>query len=130
MISGSKMASWIDKLESEGKKRKRTKKGVEQSTPETPRGPVFECWVTLRPADPTSGDPGMVEPCYFVVTVDGMLTLTDRKGTPLRDAKPTQIGNHRPEAIASVLARARRNDDPEGGSFNRRLEYGPLPDWC
>jgi len=110
--------SWIDKLESHGRK------AAKEKRPAKPKPVVCQVIVTTRPSDPDSGDPGSARIGYY--TVEGeLLTLTDERGTLKNDQdqmitavleSPTTA-----HAVASVLTRNRSR-----GSGMRGFEKGAL----
>jgi hypothetical protein len=71
------MGSWIDKLETHGRK------AAKEKQPARPKAKVERVICTIRPSDPETGDPGSARFGYY--TVDGeLLTMTDENGTPIK----------------------------------------------
>ena len=71
----------------------------------------------------SENDPGQIDVGYFIVE-DGMVTLTDQNGEPIKDMKPEKVGNADLKYIAGLLIRKRRSESNE--DFNRQLDYRPL----
>ena len=113
------MGSWIDKLETHGRKAAKEKK------PAKPKPKVERVIVTIRPSDPETGDPGSARFGYY--TVDGeLLTMTDENGTPIKNDQDQMItavleSPTTAHAVASVLTRNRSR-----GSGMRGFEKGAL----
>ena len=111
--------SWIDKLETHGRKAAKEKK------PAKPKPKVERVIVTIRPSDPETGDPGSARFGYY--TVDGeLLTMTDENGTPIKNDRDQMItavleSPSDAHAVASVLTRKRSR-----GSGMRGFERGAL----
>jgi hypothetical protein len=81
---------------------------------------VEQIIVTVRFAEPEDGDPGEAAVGYYTVE-DGLLTMTDEHGTPLKNSMPVKLEDpSKAQAIAASLVKKRRND-PE--NFNRPLRY-------
>jgi len=114
--------SWIDKLESHGRK------AAKEKRPAKPKPVVCQVIVTTRPSDPDSGDPGSARIGYY--TVEGeLLTLTDERGTLKNDQdqmitavleSPTTA-----HAVASVLTRNRSRGSGMRGFEKGALKYPP-----
>jgi hypothetical protein len=115
----SVMGSWIDKLETHGRK------AAKEKRPARPKAKVERVICTIRPSDPETGDPGSVRFGYY--TVEGeLLTMTDENGTPIkndRDEIVTATLEHPSDAhgVAASLTRKRAR-----GSGMRGFEKGAL----
>ena len=115
--------SWIDKLESHGRK------AAKEKRPAKPKPVVCQVIVTTRPSDPDSGDPGSARIGYYVVEGD-LLTLCDENGTPIktdRDEMITAVLEHPSDAhaVASVLTRKRSRGSGMRGFEKGALKYPP-----
>jgi hypothetical protein len=116
------MPKWLDRLEDAGRK------AVADSKLPRPAPKVERVIVTTRTSDPDSGDPGSANIGYYIVE-DGLLTLTDQSGTPLKtegDKPITAIiePGVDPRAVAASLTYRRARNTIDG--FNRRLVYPKL----
>jgi hypothetical protein len=115
----SVMGSWIDKLETHGRK------AAKEKRPARPKAKVERVICTIRPSDPETGDPGSARFGYY--TVEGeLLTMTDENGTPLKNDQDQMItavlaSPSDARAIAGVLTRNRSR-----GSGMRGFEKGAL----
>jgi hypothetical protein len=113
------MGSWIDKLETHGRKAAVEKK------PAKPKPKVERVIVTIRPGDPETGDPGSARFGYYFVEGD-LLTMCSEDGAPIktdRDEMITAVLEHPSDAhgVAAVLTRKRAR-----GSGMRGFERGAL----
>jgi hypothetical protein len=95
---------------------------------------VFHVYATVRLPN-GDNDPGQVTTGYYTLA-DGILTMTDSKGTPVRDLNSGEKVTHKLAAgdDAAVIARRltmkihrmlRGESGPAG--FNRPLSYLPAP---
>jgi hypothetical protein len=115
----SVMGSWIDKLETHGRK------AAKEKRPAKPKPKVERVIVTIRPSDPETGDPGSARIGYY--TVEGeLLTMCDENGAPLKTDHDQMItavleSPSDAHAVASVLTRKRSR-----GSGMRGFEKGAL----
>ena len=115
--------SWIDKLESHGRK------AAKEKRPAKPKPVVCQVIVTTRPSDPDSGDPGSARIGYY--TVEGeLLTLTDERGTLKNDQDQmiTAVLESLSDAhaVAAVLTRKRSRGNGLRGFEKGTLRYPKL----
>ena len=115
--------SWIDKLESHGRK------AAKEKQPAKPKPKVERVIVTIRTSDPETGDPGSARIGYY--TVEGqLLTLTDERGTPIKNDQDQMItavleSPTTAHAVASVLTRNRSRGSGMRGFEKGALKYPP-----
>jgi hypothetical protein len=116
------MSSWIDRLESHGRK------AAKKKQPAKPKPKVERVIVTIRPSDPETGDPGSARIGYY--TVDGdLLTLCDENGTPIKNDQDQMITatlEHPSDAhgVAASLTRNRSRGGFEKGALRYPDEGG------
>ena len=115
------MASWIDDLAGHAAK------SAKKKQPAKPKPAVHQVIVTTRPADESTGDPGACRVGYYTVQ-DGLLTLTDENGSPLKtdQGKPITVvlenaGDAR--GVAASLVRKRARGDGMRGFERGALNY-------
>jgi hypothetical protein len=114
--------SWIDKLETHGKKARKRKQ------PEVPADPppvVHEIIVSVRPSNSETGFPGEAAIGWYTV-VEGLLTMCDEHG---RAGEKPETELLTPGANAYVVAARltkKRWAQSRENNFNDPLNYGPL----
>jgi len=115
------MGSWIDKLETHGRK------AAKEKQPAKPKPKVERVIVTIRPSDPETGDPGSARFGFY--TVEGeLLTMTDENGTPIKidqDKMITAVLESPSDAhgVAASLVRRRARGDGMRGFEKGALRY-------
>ena len=115
------MGSWIDKLETHGRK------AAKEKQPAKPKPQIQRVIVTIRPSDPETGDPGSARIGYY--TVEGeLLTLCNEAGAPLKndqDQMITAVLEHPSDAhgVAASLVRNRCRGNGMRGFEKGALRY-------
>jgi hypothetical protein len=118
------MAKWLDKLEDAGRK------AVADARPPRPKPEIQRVAVTMRYADPETGDPGAARYGWFYVE-DGMLHMVDEAGNPLGGENDREImvaleAGSDARAIAAALTKNRsRGDRVNGFEPGVPLRYPP-----
>jgi|SRR5271170_6596899 len=86
--------------------------------------------VTVATRNPSGNDLGSVEIGFYTLS-DGLVTMTDCEGLPLRNANG-DLMTHRlgaGENHVTIAKRMRlkmwRDENDDGNGFNRRIDYGP-----
>jgi hypothetical protein len=117
------MAKWLDRLEDAGRK------AVADSKPPRKIPELQRVVVTIRYADPESGDPGAARYGWFYVE-DGTLHMTDEAGNALKgeDDRTVTVAlgeGTDPRAVAASLTKTRSSAGRLSGFERGPLRYPP-----
>jgi hypothetical protein len=87
--------SWVQRVKAHGENAQR------KSRPRKPQPIVQETWAQVRPQ--SDNDPGEVLPVFYIIE-EGVLTVTDRKGIPVKNIKArTLLLSDNPALLACLL---------------------------